>query len=246
MTRFRHVLGLSLAALLGTSLLALGRLQSHQDADQVAEHGSSAAAFGGLALAALDGERAAPSLLRGVVPELRPQLALGEGLQTSIDVQFYDVAGASSEALRTQLRELGPRDASGRWAAATRWNVSWSFPYLQSEVGCVAGPVNVYLALSFTYPRWATPGQGSPDLAARWQRYLDAVIQHENGHRDIALEGAEALRQALTSLPPTPTCEQFGQSVQATANNFMTHSNERQVQYDQLTSHGASQGAVLH
>jgi predicted secreted Zn-dependent protease len=72
------------------------------------------------------------------------------------------------------------------------------------------------------------------------------VVQHEHGHRDIALEGAEALRQALTSLPPGPTCEQVALNAQATADNFVTRYNERQVQYDRLTNHGATQGAVLH
>jgi predicted secreted Zn-dependent protease len=241
------VFWLSLAALVGTSLFALERLQPRQAPELADEGGASVrTAFGGAALVVPEGERAAPLLDGAALEPWRPQLAPGPGVQTSIDVQYYDVVGASSQALRAQLRERGPRDANGRWAAATRWNVSWSFPYLADEVGCVGGPVNVQVAISFTFPRWTTPTQGGPGLAERWQRYLDAVVQHEHGHRDIAVEGADALRLALASLPPTPTCEQFALNAQATADNFMTRYNERQVQYDRLTDHGATQGAVLH
>jgi predicted secreted Zn-dependent protease len=166
-------------------------------------------------------------------------------VQTMVNYAYYDIDGATEADIRGQITALGPRDNFGTWGASTRWNVDWSYPYAVGPAGCSAGPVVVQLGVTVTLPRWNTPGQAPGRLVANWQRFSAAVLDHENGHRDIALQGASELAQALAALPTAATCADFERTARATGEAVVAQYNRQQIFYDQVTHHGATQGAVF-
>ena len=166
-------------------------------------------------------------------------------VRTTVNHLYYGIDGATEADLRRQISASGPRDNFGTWGASTRWNVEWSYPYSAGPLGCSAGPVTVQLGVTITLPHWNTPGGAPSRLIATWQRFSAAVLVHENGHRDIAVQGAGELARALAALPPVATCADFEQSARATGDAVVAQYNRQQILYDQLTRHGATQGAVF-
>ena len=83
-------------------------------------------------------------------------------------------------------------------------------------------------------------------LAENWQRYMTNLIIHEEGHKDLAISGAQAILDALLSLPNAASCGEDVQSlVSSTGDEIFADYNARQKAYDTETNHGETQGAYF-
>jgi predicted secreted Zn-dependent protease len=166
-------------------------------------------------------------------------------VRLSVDSVHYRVLGTSANALREQMRQLGPTDRFGRWAASTRWDLKWSYPYDRADGGCRSGPVSVDLAVTFTLPRWDAPADAPAELVERWDRYVAALSHHEEGHRDIAVDAANEIAGTIEAVPAHATCRQFERAADTAARSVVERYRGLQIAYDDATGHGATQGAVL-
>jgi predicted secreted Zn-dependent protease len=79
----------------------------------------------------------------------------------------------------------------------------------------------------------------------KWDRYLNNLITHENGHRDMVVDAANDLSRAVVQLSPAPTCADLDRNVRALFRKRMEIMNEDQREYDKTTKHGTTQGAVF-
>jgi predicted secreted Zn-dependent protease len=161
-------------------------------------------------------------------------------------VRWYDVAGASESAVRVSLSERGPLDHTGaRHDAFTEWYLSWHLTFLVSEPGCATGPVSTSMHVRVTLPRWQPPSMAAPELVARWRTYLDALAWHELGHRERGLEAAAAIEAELPLLEPRASCEETEQLANQAAHQIIERFRQADRDYDEVTQHGATQGAVF-
>jgi predicted secreted Zn-dependent protease len=150
-------------------------------------------------------------------------------------VKYYDVVGSTSAELRQQLATLGPKDSQGkRWHAVTSWRLNWRWPTF-SDGTCRMGDATVMATVEVTFPRWAPPAGVARALIDDWIEYTRVLARHEQGHVDLAVDGAKEMQVALRRA----TC--------ATADNVarteMARINDLQEEYDVETDHGANQGA---
>ena len=161
-------------------------------------------------------------------------------------IHWYDVEGDTEAELRTALDARGPEDTDGkRHDAYTAWHVTWRFPYSQSDAGCSTGPVTTAVHINVTLPRWRGPADETDPLVRRWRRYLDALKEHESGHRETGFRAATDITETLPELPPRPTCEQAEEAANTTAREVLERYRVRDTEYDAETRHGATQGAVF-
>lgn len=167
-----------------------------------------------------------------------------ENVRLTASTEYYPVEGASVNTLLDSLRERGPSDGHGTWAANTAWVFRWSYQPA-SGAECRVGSARVDLALTYTYPRWATPVDVAPGLVMAWASYLDRVEHHEHGHRDIAEAAAADLVATLEALPAQTSCDALATTARATASQILARHADEQRAYDRETGHGATQGAVL-
>jgi predicted secreted Zn-dependent protease len=191
--------------------------------------------------AASDGTRAVPPL---ETPGDQVPTALVDGVRLSASTDYYAIEGSSLSALLSSLREHGPSDGHGTWAANTAWVFRWSYQPA-SDAGCRVALAKVDLALAYTYPRWTAPDDAAPGLVAAWDSYLANVEQHEHGHRDIAEDAAADLVKTLQELPAQTSCDALAATARASASQLLARHAEAQRVYDQETGHGERQGAVL-
>jgi predicted secreted Zn-dependent protease len=167
-----------------------------------------------------------------------------DGVRMTATTDYYAIEGSSLSALLASLRERGPNDGHGTWAANTAWVFRWSYQP-RSESGCRVASAKVDLALTYTYPRWTAPGDAAPGLVAAWDGYLANVELHEHGHRDIAEAAAADLVRTLQELPAQTSCDALAATARASASQLLARHSEAQRVYDQETGHGELQGAVL-
>lgn len=163
-------------------------------------------------------------------------------------VHYYDIQGSNASELRQQMSILGPPDADSRkiFDARTDWEIAWRFYYQNSLSGdCSIARAEVDVNLTFTFPRWLTPAEVSPDLLQKWEAYQRALTAHEEHHAELALAGGEAIYNAILAVPPAAACPDLENSANAAARQTFNQIQAQQAEYDSETNHGATQGAVF-
>jgi len=142
------------------------------------------------------------------------------------------------------MDRLGPTDARGtHFDAYTDWHITWVYPYSTVDGQCTTGPVQVSVQVSFTLPQWEPPSGAPKDLAVKWDAYVDALQRHEDGHKDIAAAAGYEIHQVLSALPGHPTRDKLEQSADSAGERILDKYRQQELDYDQSTNHGATQGA---
>ncbi len=156
----------------------------------------------------------------------------------------YPVHALPGQSLRQALLAATPITVEGRrFHGHTRWNVRWTFRWSRDAAGrCTITEVTTRLRAEVQLPelRRATPGQ-----QAAFDRYLPALSRHEQGHVQFGRDAAQAIDQGIAQLPPAADCATLERQANALGHRLLRDHVEREKQYDQSTSHGASQGARL-
>lgn len=167
------------------------------------------------------------------------------GLKQDIDTHYYQVYGTTPTEVRTQLNECGAKSGGEGYDAYTSYYINWAYNYQPIAGGCLVKDVAVGAKIDFFYPKWEDPGNAQAGLKENWQRYMNNLETHENGHKDIALAGAQAILDALVSLPTYSTCDEAQSTANSTAQGIFNDYDARQEAYDAETNHGATQGATF-
>ena len=161
---------------------------------------------------------------------------------------YYDINGNTPTELAAQMERLGPTDGTlngRRYNAWTGWYVKWSYAYNGVTNGCQIGTVKVELSVNYTWPRWNRPGNVSAELGTKWDKFLVALHTHESGHRENGIRAAQEVYRGLSAMPPAPNCDFLQQAATNIGNHLLDGYRQQDVQYDQTTRHGATQGVVF-
>ncbi|RYZ04845.1 MAG: DUF922 domain-containing protein [Myxococcales bacterium] len=103
----------------------------------------------------------------------------------------------------------------------------------------------ISLSLVVHLPEWQEHDQAPKALQRSWDRFLKALTAHEEGHVEISIEHATALRNELAMLTPEPSCQELTAKFQDRANLAQARMDRAQAEYDDKTQHGIKQGCVL-
>jgi predicted secreted Zn-dependent protease len=141
------------------------------------------------------------------------------------EILFYTVTGSTANEIRHSLNQNRPGSYDG-WA---QWYFTWS--------GCQDGGMEVTYTITVDFPQWNPPANPSGTLVQSWNRYINALAFHEQGHVDLVMEAVPNFIDTLQTVP----CDE----INATANAMLAEINQANVQYDEETDHGATQGAIF-
>ena len=158
--------------------------------------------------------------------------------------RYYPVHMEPSDTLRQALNAATPITVDGRrFHGHTRWTVRWSFRWWREPEGrCRITQVSTRLRTEVQLPELysATPAQ-----QARFDRYVAALSQHEQGHVQFGRDAARAIDEGLARLPAASDCATLERQANALGHRLLREHAEREREYDRSTRHGASQGARL-
>ena len=113
---------------------------------------------------------------------------------------------------------------------------------LPAAGGCKVDSLATTLVLKMTLPRWTAPAGADADLRRRWERYVAALQMHEEGHVENARLFEKALKAELGAMT-APNCPALEAAVQARHGHMQQEYRQRDLDYDQRTGHGRTQGA---
>ena len=121
-------------------------------------------------------------------------------------IKYYDVRGSTIEELRREVYSRGPYDSTGqRFAGWAEWRIRWWFDREQVPQGCKISRAVTETDIEYTLPRWVDADNAQPELRERWDRFLEALTLHEQGHGELARALAAEIEFAIRNLPPVQT-----------------------------------------
>lgn len=155
----------------------------------------------------------------------------------------YALRGATAYDLADDLRQRRPRDE--RFTGWTRWRLRWRIEPERRDGLCHPGPVDVHLSVTTVLPEWEAPPEASPLLRAQWGQYIDALLEHESGHADLAEDAADRIRDGIAELAPTRSCATLRSQAHAHGRAEVERLRSMNRDFDTHTAHGATQGAIF-
>jgi predicted secreted Zn-dependent protease len=160
--------------------------------------------------------------------------------------EYYEVCGCCEEELHCDLKGKCITWKDGqKYDSLTSWDMKWDHGYDQASRTCTVTAFKPIVEITFHYPKWKRTDEAPRSLMEKWDRYLKNLITHENGHRDRVVKAAEDLSRDVAQLPPATTCADLDRNVRALFRKRMEIMNKDQREYDEITKHGITQGAVF-
>ncbi len=158
----------------------------------------------------------------------------------------YAVHGTTIHELRDTMTRIGPIDDGNHEFAFTWANFAWHFHFATdlSAGACSIDGVKLEAEVVQTFPAAVDVLQAPARV--EWDRWLAAVGEHENGHRDIALTTATKLQTDIAALPPEATCPAMQRAGDVRGQQIILEMRLAHASYDRRTRHGHTQGAFLH
>lgn len=155
--------------------------------------------------------------------------------------ETYAVSGSTASDLRANMNRVRPKDPADQPAdGVTYWDMRWKHSYTKTSDTCMVSSVTITMEIRTKLPWWIDRQPGTT-LVERWDGFIIALKNHEEGHAEIARRGAAALRERLSGLSAR-TCPLLDELADATADALVDHLKKENAAYDQRTRHGASQG----
>jgi predicted secreted Zn-dependent protease len=151
----------------------------------------------------------------------------GDSSMAGAQIEYYDV------------------QAPGGHQGHTSWNMSYTYRSRSAPGGgCGVESVTTKLDLKVKLPRWSQTAGTSSELAGRWDRYLDALRVHENGHLQTGRDLENNFKRAASGIV-TAECGALDAALRTSFDSLLRQANQRDKDYDAQTGHGATQGAVF-
>ncbi len=159
---------------------------------------------------------------------------------------YYEICGCCEKDLQCELSEKCIRSSDGRkYDSTTDWKLKWDYRHRRDREVCFADSFLVTVDITFHLPKWAHSKYAPRSLVDKWEKYVKNLATHEQRHHDIAVEAAKGLTRAVGELPPAGTCRELDRNVQELARERMNKLIEDQKEYDTVTNHGSTEGAVF-
>ena len=177
----------------------------------------------------------------GSVEAAKPALVLDEKRE------YYELHAATRRELKRKLREALRDEGDGKGGdGRTRQAISSRYELEPTARGCRMKEPEVRLEILVRLPRWVSPEEDPPaKLEEAWAALLAALETHEAGHRELAIEAAEELVDALAGLDGTLSCQELDRLARRALLSATLRHSIRDRAYERRTRNGAAQGVIL-
>ncbi len=162
-------------------------------------------------------------------------------IEEQVQTHYYEIHGRDARALHAALESR----THGRGVGETGIRIEFEFAARQSAHGCQLTELGVRLDMVVIYPRWMNADDASPELRRRWDRFIAALEVHEEGHAQLAREGAGEIARRLAESAPAPDCRTLQENLSRRYDVMRAALDGRQRAYDRETGAGRFQGAHL-
>lgn len=169
---------------------------------------------------------------------------ISAGHEVNVVREYYEVNGETAAELMEEMQRKGPAGGNGgeRYYATTHSQSSFRYETVTRGSVCSLSSIGVRTDITVRLPRYAGENDNS-DLARAWRKFMKNLVAHEYGHVSISKAGSETMFLALKGMP-SADCDVLKQSAQLAVKKISDGLQDENHNYDRLTGHGRSQGAV--
>ena len=164
----------------------------------------------------------------------------------SIDVKikYYEVEGDRVEDLKNEVKVKTPIRNNGKpFDANTTWYVKWNTQWAMKGMSCGIISVTTRVSIIFTLPKWANYKEHSGKEREKWDRFFKRLVDHENGHKDIAVGSAKELEKSILDMESRKNCDDLKRDANRLGETIIEKYQGLTEQYDLETDHGRKQNA---
>lgn len=163
----------------------------------------------------------------------------------NVTTEYYTIYGVTANELRNQMNTKSSIKQSGNtYDAYTSWFVNWRFNYNKNNGQCSMTSVKTTVKVNFTLPKWENSNGATVNLKKRWAYYYNALISHENGHKDFGVNAAKEVESRLLALS-AKSCSSLKSKANSLGKKIIDKHVVLEKKYDKNTNHGMKNGAVF-
>ena len=173
-------------------------------------------------------------------------LAATAEVETRVNNVYYMVGGNTAEDIWADVLAKSPVQQNGkRYAAHTKWNVSWQFWWLDGGNSCEISKVTTRLEVTYSLPRLEQSSSIPDPVTAQWDKYYAALFDHELGHKNLGSIAAAEIENQILNMGKRGSCVQLESDANEIGKNVIAKYSRIEKDYDRTTNHGLNTGAVF-
>jgi predicted secreted Zn-dependent protease len=165
--------------------------------------------------------------------------------QVFVQKSEYPVAGQTATLIRQSLDRNTPVRPGGKpFDAYTKWDIDWQIGWTFDADGtCRMTAVTTTVRIRQTFPYLDNADDLPRQLADRWEGYMRALIEHEEGHAVLGVDAAREIEQQLSQMGQRSSCGRLEADANAMAREIIARYALLEAQYDADTNYGERDGA---
>tara|TARA_R110002095_G_scaffold43668_1_gene39580 strand:+ start:1307 stop:1864 length:558 start_codon:yes stop_codon:yes gene_type:complete len=140
-----------------------------------------------------------------------PELPYDDHVPVRFEIRHFDVRGRTTRALEESLHYSGPIG----FAADTQATLSTYLQFERAGDRCRLTTIEIPVYIIIRYPNWVEFERANRQMRADWERRMEALEEHENGHATLAFSAAFELYETLTEFGQDADCETLNDDMQA-------------------------------
>ena len=174
-----------------------------------------------------------------------PAAALKAETKITETVKYYIIYPQNPADLRQALEMASPVFFEGKtYFGYTDSRIGWYLHWYASQQDCRPTGADITVEITTTLPKLSA-SVTDKETSAKFNRFLQALILHESGHRDIAMDAARQIEHDLTQLMPRAKCADLAREAELMVQKILDAHDRIGREYDERTRYGATQGALI-
>lgn len=179
-------------------------------------------------------------LLLGFTPSVQAEPLV------NIHYKYYWIYPKNKRDLNNALDQQSPIIFNGtKYRGNTQWQVNWNYRWWETGNSCKITTAKTTLTVTYTLPQIAKNHPVNPETRQIFDRYLQALYQHEQNHKNFGLAAAREIEKSLLNLPAFSTCTQLEKTANQVGQRLIETYHQREIEYDRQTDHGRTEGVTL-
>ena len=164
----------------------------------------------------------------------------------NITTNYYNVKGKTVSDIAKSLYNDSPIIYQGnKYHGYTSWNVKWNFNWYKYPDYCQITAVKTTVDVKYTLPKLVSYSSLSSSVKQKWDKYYTSLINHEEGHKNFGINSAYNIEKSILNMGKRNSCQQLEKDANIIGNNVIKSSIEQEKEYDKITNHGVTQGAIF-
>jgi len=157
----------------------------------------------------------------------------------------YIVIAKKPSSLSQVLNDASPVKEDGKiFHAHTDTYVDWKYWWTKRSDYCKLNRVETTVQITYILPKLDISTRNTK-VKKIWKKYLPAVVKHEKGHANIAINAAKEIEVELIKMEAYRNCDELSKKANQKAKAILNKYKPQHKTYDIKTDHGKTQGADL-